>query len=184
MEGKVIYTSKTSEGIDFVTRYPEKGDAQGMCDYINTVSQERTFIRFQGEEIKLDEEIEYLDSLLEKIDKKMAVTLLIVSNGKVLGNSGIEMKDKIEAHEGVFGISISKELRGQGIGKKLMEAVIKEAEDNIPQLKLVTLGVHANNTVARKLYVELGFIEYGKLPEGIHYKGEYIDHIFMYKKIR
>jgi len=184
MEGKVIYHGKTKDGLDYVIRYPENGDAKSMCDYINFVSQEKTFIRFQGEQIALDEEVEYLNGLLVKINSKMAVTLLIVADGKVLGNSGIEMKDKTESHEGVFGISIAKNIRGEGIGKKLMELVISEAERNIFQLKLITLGVFGDNNLAFEMYLKFGFIEYGRLPGGSLHQGKYVDHIYMYKRIR
>jgi RimJ/RimL family protein N-acetyltransferase len=34
------------------------------------------------------------------------------------------------------------------------------------------------------MYQKFGFIEYGTLPKGILYKGEYIDEIKMYKEVK
>ena len=39
MEGKIIF------------RYPTKKDLKAMWEFINTISKEKTFIRFQGEAI-------------------------------------------------------------------------------------------------------------------------------------
>ena len=53
--GKVAYQGKTSKGKELIIRYPNKDDAQLMREYINTLSEERTFIRFQGEKVSLEE---------------------------------------------------------------------------------------------------------------------------------
>lgn len=183
MEEKIVYQGKTKKGNDIIIRYPNKDDAKTMCDYINILSRERTFIRFQGEEVSLENETKYLNSQLEKIEKKKAVLFLVFCNNQLIGISGIDMKDKTESHEGSFGISIAKEFRGEGVGKKLMELVLEEARNNLPQLKIITLGVFANNPLASVIYKKFGFKEFGTLPEGILHKGKYIDHIYMYKNL-
>ncbi|MBI3069917.1 MAG: GNAT family N-acetyltransferase, partial [Candidatus Levybacteria bacterium] len=165
-------------------RYPKKSDVKAMWAYINKLSKEQTFILFQREEIAFKDEEEYLGKMLEKIEKKKAVQLLVFSNNKLVGISEISMKDKAIAHEGVFGISVLEEYRGEGIGKKLMEQVLKEAKKSLPQLRIVTLGVFENNLSALKMYEKFSFREFGKLPEGILHKGKYIDHIYMYKKVK
>ena len=184
MEGEVVYKGKTKAGVEFEIRYPKNEDAQALCDYINNLSQEKTFIRFQGEAIRIEDETEYLNSQLEKINKNMAVLLFVVCDSKIIGCSGIEMKDKTESHEGVLGISISKNIRGEGIGKRFMKKVLGEAEKNIPELKLITLGVFGDNALALNMYLKLGFVEFGRLAGGSLHKGNYVDHIYMYKKIR
>ncbi len=184
MEGKVVYQGKTKDGVDFEIRYPKKEDAKALCEYINKISKEKTFIRFQGEELTLEDEVKYINEQLEKIDKHLGVLLLIICQDKVMGCSDLETKDKTESHEGVMGISISKEIRGEGIGKIFMKTVIEEAIKNIPQLKLITLGVFGDNELALNMYPKFGFTEYGRLPGGSFHKGSYVDHIYMYKKVR
>ncbi|MDO8269446.1 MAG: GNAT family protein [Candidatus Levybacteria bacterium] len=184
MDGKVVYQGKTKEGKEFEIRYPKKDDATTLCDYINALSQERTYIRFQGEIIKVEDEVEFINSQLEKINNNNGVLLLVVCEGEIIGCSGVEMKDKTESHEGVLGISIAKDFRGEGIGKKFMEAILKEAQDNIPQLRLITLGVFGDNDLALNMYPKFGFVEYGRLPGGSLHNGNYVDHICMYKKVR
>ena len=184
MAGEIVFEGTTKEGKAYVIRYPQEGDAEAMCSYINELSQERTFIRFQGETISLEDEQKYLEGLLEKNLQKKAVSLLVVSGDKVLGISGIDMKDRTENHEGVFGISLVNDIRGEGIGKILMRLTIEEAEKKLSQLRLITLGVFGHNELAYKMYKDFGFQEYGRLPEGAFHKEQYVDHIYMYKKIR
>ena len=183
-KGKVIYTGKSGHGNEFIIRYPQKKDAKLMWEYINTISKERTFISFQGEEISIEDETEFLNSQLEKISKNKAVLLLVFSNDEVIGISGINMSQRIEKHIGIFGISLAKDFRAQGIGTKLMELVFEEAENNLHGLEIVTLGVFDNNPIAKEMYERFGFLEYGNLPKGIILENGYQDHIFMYKTIK
>lgn len=87
-------------------------------------------------------------------------------------------------HEGVFGISVLKEYRGKGIGKLLMKLVLDESIKNLPNLRIITLGAFSTNSLAIKMYESFGFNEYGRLPGGVLHKGQYIDHVFMYKKVK
>ena len=165
-------------------RYPQKDDLRQMWKYINTLSKEKTFIRFQGEEISLKEEKEYLNKLLKNIKAKKSIQLSVYSNNQLVGSSTLELGDKIERHIGLFGITIAKEFRGQGIGRLLMDLTLKEAQKNLPGLKIIKLGVFANNHKAFDMYKKAGFLEYGRLPKGILTGNkELIDHIYMYKFI-
>jgi RimJ/RimL family protein N-acetyltransferase len=183
MEGKIIYEGKSKKGTKYTVRYPQVGDAELMLDYVNILSAERTFISFQGEQLSLASEVEYINSQLERIKNKKSVHLLVFTGRKLIGISSIDLKDRASAHEGVFGISIAREYRGQGIGKRLMELIIDEAIKNLSGLKIISLGVFANNPDAIRMYENFGFKEYGKLPKGLLYRGDYIDHIYMYKAL-
>jgi len=169
---KGILLQKTLDRGKFVIRYPQDGDAQAMLKFINTLSKEKTFIRFQGEQLTIKEEVKYLKKQLSKIEKGEAVQLLAFMNEKLVGVSSISMKDKVEKHVGGFGISVAKEYRGKGIGKLLMGAVFKEAKKNLATLKIVTI------------YEKFGFIKYGNLPKGIIYKDNYFDDVLMYKPLK
>ncbi len=184
MEGKVVFEGKTGKGNDIIIRYPTAGDAQAMLDYINTLSLEQTFIAFQGEQNTLESETKYLMQQLEKIENGRSVLLLVFCSGKLVGNSGIDLKEKAVSHEGVFGISIAKEFRGEGIGKILMTKVLEEAQRRLSNLKIVTLGVFGDNYLAYSMYKKFGFEEFGRLHGGIKHKDTYVDHIHMYKNVK
>jgi len=48
-QGKIAFEGQSKHGKNIVIRYIQKSDAEILCNYINTISQERTFMRFQGE---------------------------------------------------------------------------------------------------------------------------------------
>ncbi len=175
-------TLPTGEEITF--RLPKKQDVVQMMEYINTLSSEQTFILRQGDQLSLKEETEYVASLLKNIANHTSVYVLAICNEKIIGSSGIDMREHAQKHEGLFGISIAKEYRGIGIGRLLMQTVLDEAQAQLSQLRIITLGVFGQNTIGRNMYEKFGFKEYGWLPEGIVRKGVYDDHIFMYKKVR
>ncbi len=65
-----------------------------------------------------------------------------------------------------------------------MQNVLKEAEENLSDLKIVTLEIFSGNNIAYDLYRSFGFKEYGLLPVGILYKDEYLDRILLYNEIK
>lgn len=184
MAGKIVEKFQLEDGREVVFRYPSIEDAALMMDYINTLSKEQTFIRFQGEEITLEQETEWLTKLVKKIEEKAAVQIMGFCNSQLIAVSDIVMLEKAEKHIGGFGITIAKEFRGLGIGKKIMELAINEATKNIPHLKIIILSCFGDNDIALSLYEKMGFKEFGKLPEGLIHKYHKDDHIYMYKKVR
>ena len=71
------------------------------------------------------------DFLQRKTDSANNVEIIAVVDDVVAGTAGIDalgMRDKIK-HRAVFGIAITKEFWGLGIGKYLMEACIECARE-------------------------------------------------------
>ncbi|MFA5136418.1 MAG: GNAT family N-acetyltransferase [Patescibacteria group bacterium] len=182
-QGKIIYQGKTKDGTKYYIRYLHANDVRIILDYFNTLSDEHTFISYQGEHLSLEEEQKYVDSQLKKLKEKKAVQLLVFSGEKLIGVADLKMQERIEKHIGVFGITLAKAYRGKGIGTKLLEITLCEASKYLEGLRIIKLGVFANNTLARSLYKKYGFVEYGCLPGGIVQDGCYIDHVYMYKSL-
>jgi RimJ/RimL family protein N-acetyltransferase len=181
--GEIVYQGKTNKANEIVIRYPEKSDAPEMLRYINTLSLERSFILFQGEQLTIKEEKKYLIGSLRGIAKKNKVVLFVFVHDILIGSSEVTLKEKAEKHVGNFGISIAKDYRGEGIGKLLMKLVLDEAQKNLSGMKIITLGVFSDNDVAFSMYKKFGFVEFGNLPKGIKHKEEFVDHLFMYKEV-
>jgi len=179
---KIIHQESIAEIGLLSIRYPTPEDASIMTHYINELSNENTFITFQGEQMTIAEEEKFLQSQVEKIKNKTSCMLLAFANDQLVGIGSVQSKDKIAAHVGILGISISKEYRGKGLGKILFRVLLEESQ-KIENLKVITLEVFATNTKAINLYQSFGFQEYGRLPQGIQYKKEFIDEILMYKNI-
>lgn len=66
MEPKIIFSGQTKTGKKYFIRYPQEGDMQAMMEYINKLSKEQTFIRYQGEVITSEEETKFLSDQIKK----------------------------------------------------------------------------------------------------------------------
>jgi len=183
MTGKIILKAKSKSGKEIVFRYISIEDHKAMADYINTLSNEKTFITFQGEQMTYEGEQKFVIGELRNIENHKSVMILALHNEKIIGASGIDLKPRVENHVGVFGITIAKEFRGDGIGKMFMRVVIEEAIKNLTGMRIIILGVFANNPIAQSLYKKMGFTIYGNLPLGIKYREGFIDHPEMYLNI-
>lgn len=101
--------------------------------------------------------------------------------GHLLGIVGFgREKGRKNQHIGVvYQMYVAHEVRGQGFGRALMEALIARARaiDGVEQL---ILAVVEGNTGARALYVALGFEVYGRQPKALKLaEGDYRDEELM-----
>lgn len=181
---KIIYQGKTETGKEILIRYPETGDLEKLLNFINELSDEKTFIRYQGEHETKESEEEWLKVRLKEIESKKTVHLLAFSGSELAGATEIRLRDMTEKHIGVFGITIAKTFRGNGIGKVLMDLIVKEAIKELPGLRIITLEVFSTNDIAKSLYRKVGFVDYGVLPEGVIRNDKFEDAILMYKKVQ
>lgn len=83
------------------------------------------------------------------------------------------------AHKGnVFGMFVSPEMRGQGLGKSIMLELIKKARD-FDGLEQINLTVVSENESAKKLYKSVGFKLYGVERNALKFNGKYFDEDLM-----
>jgi len=181
---RIVLQGKTKSNKDIVIRYPEKEDVGELLKFINDLSDERTFITYQGEHETLKSETKFLESRLKDIENKKAVHLLVFCGQQLIGAAHVLAGDKTEKHVGNFGISISKGFRGEGIGEILMTSTLEEAKKEIPDINIITFTVYSTNLIAQNLYKKMGFAEYGRLPNGIARNDTFEDGILMYKNIK
>lgn len=86
-------------------------------------------------------------------------------------------------HKGnVYALYVSPEFRGQGIGKALMLELKNRARQCIG-LEQLNLTVISDNTAAKRLYVSVGFITYGKEERALKSGEQYWDEELMALKL-
>ncbi len=184
--GKTIHTFTTKNGHQAEFRYPSWEVLPQVLEYINTLSAEDTFIRFSGEKLTLKEEAEYLSSVFVEMELGQAVSVYCYLEGQLVGICGVEKLPALKErgkHVALFGLTVAKEYRGEGIGYELASTTIQQAKERLEGLRLITLSCFAINTTALALYRKLGFQEMGRFPEYVLYKGEYIDQVEMFLKV-
>jgi ribosomal protein S18 acetylase RimI-like enzyme len=80
-------------------------------------------------------------------------------------------------HKGVlWGMYVRPAYRGLGIGRMLVEAIIEHARKRVELLQLVVVS---DNLAARRLYENLGFVEYGVEWHATKHHGRYHDDVMM-----
>ena len=105
--------------------------------------------------------------------------------GALQGVAGCQRQTALkERHKAmVWGMYVTPECRGRGIGGRLLDAVIRRAAqwDDVEQL---TLTVVPANDCARGLYLARGFISYGVAPRALRWDGRYNDLEYMWRPLR
>ncbi len=89
-----------------------------------------------------------------------------------------ERRRKRRHKASVWGMYVAPEMRGQGIGKLLMQELLQRST-TIPGLEQIHLGVVTTNVVARHLYLASGFRVYGVEPHALKWDEQYLDEELM-----
>lgn len=111
------------------------------------------------------------------------VNLAAFARERVVGFCNVERRGPRDVrHTGVLGIVIVEEYRGMGVGRRLMEGVLRLCSR--AGVWLVELDVMAFNAPAIRLYEGVGFKRVGVVPGKILRDGELTDIIAMYADIR
>ena len=101
--------------------------------------------------------------------------------GELCGTAGFAMQDSPKKrHKGLlWGMYVRPAARNSGLGRSLVEAVLRHAAERA--VELVDLTVVSENQPARRLYENLGFVEYGLEKMSLKLSGRYYDEILMVK---
>tara|TARA_R110000868_G_scaffold13409_20_gene62673 strand:+ start:5928 stop:6449 length:522 start_codon:yes stop_codon:yes gene_type:complete len=98
--------------------------------------------------------------------------------GDLVGTVGLFARAGVKLlHKGVlFGLFVAPDWRTKGIGRALVQHVIREARSSMEALQL---AVATPSTSAVRLYRECGFREYGLERRALKIGGEYVDEYLM-----
>ncbi|WP_077369648.1 ribosomal protein S18-alanine N-acetyltransferase [Anaerosalibacter sp. Marseille-P3206] len=117
------------------------------------------------------------DSFVVEITQNMLAKYVVAeADGKIVGYGGIWLIID-EGH--ITNIAVHKDYRGLGIGKKIIEGLIDVC--SVRNIRAMTLEVRKSNEVAKNLYKQYGFKEYGIRPK--YYADDNEDAIIMWKRI-
>lgn len=162
-----------------VLREPHLGDVDAALRHINALSDEQTFIMFQGEQVDEAMERAWIVGRMNLRSASNGVCLMAYQGDRIVGSAQIDRGVLASRHVGELGISIAADWRGVGLGRALLAAIIEEARAVLDGLRMIRLDVFDGNTAAQSLYQSLGFVETGRTPEAVFRRGEYIDSIQM-----
>jgi ribosomal protein S18 acetylase RimI-like enzyme len=85
---------------------------------------------------------------------------------------------KIRHRGGIWGVYVSEECRGKGVGRALLGELIGLAR-LLPGMEQVALAVSSQNAPAKALYESFGFAVYGCEKHALKIGDEYVDEELM-----
>ena len=176
-------TIKDKVGRDVLLRAAKTEDASDLIKYLKATSAETPFLIREPDEITITLEKEE-SFIRDKIDSERELMLLAFVDGKHVGNCSLMSLApyKRYQHRCEVAIALYKEYWGLGIGKAMLETVLKVAASL--GYEQAELEVVAENESAISLYEKLGFKKYGTFPDNMKYPdGSYRDAYWMMKKL-
>ncbi len=98
------------------------------------------------------------ENIQEVLDDKNAVLMVAKDNERIIGMAALYILPKLGKRNSIVeDVFVLEEYRGQGIGEKLMLALIDEARKR--KATSISLTSRPSRIVAHKLYEKLGFIK-------------------------
>ena len=174
---------KDKFGCDVELRNAEVSDAAEMIEYLKTICGETPYVIRDPDEINLT--LEQEESILQnKIDSEDELLLIALAEGKHVGNCSLMSFGDLRRyrHRCSVAIALYQEYCGLGIGRKMLETVLKVAKEL--GYEQAELEVNTANENAIALYESVGFVKYGTYPDSDKFSdGTYGDSYWMMKKL-
>ncbi len=161
--------------MDIVIRPATLDDAAGVGQHHHEISLETDIdVPMRPGDMPMDRES--LERYIEHFTEPDNSTAIVAEvDGKIVGlllaQGG---KPRIFQHVLEIGIAVNREYRGQGIGTRLMQAIIEWAQAS-EVIKRVQLDVYTRNQGAIKMYERLGFANEGCRRKALRHDDEYVD---------
>lgn len=153
-------------------------DAKELLQCLKIMGGESDNLTFgaEGLPISIKAEEEYIKSLS---DSNISIMLVARKEGKIIGTASFNgfPRERMK-HRGEISVSVLKSEWGNGIGKMLMEAVLKFAKESA-EAEIISLEVRSDNERAIRLYKKFGFEKIGEYKGFFKINGEYVDFDLM-----
>lgn len=176
---------KDKNGSEYTFRTPRSDEAKNILESMAEIAASSPYIISTPESFRaktLDSQIKWLEEA-EKSDVAIIIAAFD-SNERIVGLcNGRSYSDAKRKHRAALGISVHPDVRGRGVGKKLMN-ILLERMKQFNGVKIIELDVMTQNTPALKMYEELGFKEAGVFPKAfILPTGEVVDNLSMFMEV-
>ncbi|MBU0586341.1 GNAT family N-acetyltransferase [Candidatus Micrarchaeota archaeon] len=153
------------------------GTAKEFMDYINPFVEDKTYILMENP-ISLKEEKQWFKNEIKSLDSGIVLKLILLADGKLAGISEGRKGTLKNKYNVTFGLSVSKQHRGKGFGKKLLIRCIQESKKYFKPRKM-WIEYISGNEVAKNLYESVGFVEVATLKEYVNHFGKWLDRVIM-----
>ncbi len=180
--GSVFGEFVDAKGRSLVLRTPVWDDLDDLLRMINEAVEDRVDI-YLDEMKTRDEEATWLGQNLAKIDETGQILAVVaVAEGRVVGTASLDRKQRCMDHVGELGVLVSRDYRNAGLGTKMLQLLIEQGRQM--GLEVLVIRHFSGNDRAQHVYEKIGFVETGRVPDGVKRDGRYRDLVTMTMKLR
>jgi RimJ/RimL family protein N-acetyltransferase len=176
---------KLKDGREVLIRSPEPSDWEKVRDFLEhiKVESQNTF-QFPGQPVLTQEKAK--DRIEKATASKKSMIINFELEGRFVAQADFFPFHVIEdhpwlKHNVLFGMTVVKEFWGQGLGKKLLELIEREAKKM--GYKYLRAEVREHNERGIKLYTNFGLEITGRKKNFAFIDGKYHDDLFISKEI-
>ena len=208
--GTILRNFVTKDGREVILRTPRFEDLDDCLDFINSLVEEEAMILVDTKMTRVAETDWLARNLsdLEKykyaclflnlrdyekykyaclfrnlsdLEKDRHICIFAEVEGRMIGAAEMGPRVGRSKHVANFGIAIKEGFREVGIGQEMMKEIEKHA-DRLG-IEKIFLEVFDINDRARYVYEKMGYHEVGRIPDGVKYRGQYVDNVYMIKSL-
>ncbi len=129
------------------------------------------------------ERIEQFDRWLKEKNGGDLLFYVAEDKGRIIGFCFVRktsIPDSELSHVGILGARVAKELRGRGIGQKLIRYALERSRKRFEIIEIEILGINAKS---KHIFSKFGFRTWGIAPGFVKRGNRYIDLEHMYLKL-
>jgi RimJ/RimL family protein N-acetyltransferase len=186
--GHVYKRFTLASGKKVTLRVLQWEDLDGLLLFINTLVEERqvdsTSTLYAGFDRKVtrEEEAEWLAQTVVAIEGENVINIVADIDGKIVANGDVTRgRYKDTHHHGHLGLTMTRKYRGQGIGRRMIETLVRES--SAAGLRTLDTKFLAENETARRAYEKAGFKQAGIIPHKVFRDGKYFDGLIMAREL-
>ena len=186
--GHVYKRFSLSSGKEVTLRVLRWEDLDGLLLFINSLVKEKLRDSSSGlysgfdKKVTREEEAEWLAQTLVEIEGGEVINTIAEIGGKIIANGEVTRgRYKETRRHGHMGLTTISEYRGQGIGRRIIETLVRESRR--AGLRTLEAEFLAQNETARRAYEKAGFKQAGIIPHKVFRGGKYFDGLIMSKEL-
>jgi RimJ/RimL family protein N-acetyltransferase len=156
-------------------------DVDRLLAFMNPLIIEDTYIDMTGRPLTRDEEEHFVAARRAEMAMGDNVMRVAISGDAVLATGELRRFPGRRRHVAELGVSVSARHRDHGLGTAMVEDLIAQAQ-RLGVRRLV-LRVFSNNDRAQQVYRNCSFVECGRIPGMVRFRGEDVDEVWMTRTV-
>jgi len=163
-------------------------DLDALLQFINNLVDEKqgnkksTLYTGFDRKVTREQETDWLAQTLVAIEGEDVINVVADIGEKIIANGDVTRGGyKDTHHHGHLGLTMISKYRGQGIGRRMIEMLIRESRK--AGLRTLDTEFLAENETARRAYEKAGFKQAGIIPHKVFRNGEYFDGLVMAREL-